>query len=221
MDYSTVLSLGGFCQVTHQLKAAGIEHSHSPFDWLITPLESVEKVISDEGAQFCTKVSQYDNGFNDGRDVLCEQYDLIYAHEFPVAPGGSPEITDEYCMRARSKLLHKTRVFVDACEKPGRKLFVRLGGSTCRKAAWPYLKDESPTRISVLNRMQEFLMSRFGREFDLLFVSYDGVTEIIEDEKLHRNILLRNLPVPEQETWQGSPEGWASLFRDVHLHPLD
>jgi len=220
MDYSTVLSLGGFCQVTYQLKMAGVKHSHSPFDWLITPLESVERVISDEGAQFCTKVSQYDNGFNNGKDVLCEQYNLMYAHEFPVDPSGNPEITDEYCMRARSKLLHKTRVFIDACERPGRKLFVRLGGSTYRKAAWPYLKDESPTKISVLNRMQEFLMNKFGRESDLLFVSYDGVTEIIEDEKLHRNILLRNLPIPEQETWQGSSESWVSLFRDIHLHTL-
>jgi hypothetical protein len=218
MSYSVAISLGGFCQVTYQLKKSKLAWAQSPFDWLVVPFESIENIISDRGGRFGLNVSRFDNGFNRGRDVLCNHYNIMHAHDFPVNELEEPTINEENIEQVRSKFSHKTDEFMRSCQISGRKLFVRLGGSTFRMNAWPYMSDEFPTKLSAVARLCENLSKICVDDFDLLMVTYGNVTTFVADAQVPPNVIFRNIPIPSELTWQGSEEIWASLLSELPVH---
>jgi hypothetical protein len=208
--YAAVLGLGGYCQVAHQLARAGVVRIHSPFDWLVTPIDAVSRVVRERGAGFCEKISRYDNGLNKGRHVLCESYGVVSAHDFPLDADNAPDLSA--AARVRAKLIHKTGMMLDACAAPGRKLFVRLGGVTHRVDPWPYLRDDAPLRASTLGELCVALQSVCADGFDLLLVTYQGVTKLAEDVSLPVPVVHRTLPIPAERIWEGSEAAWAEVL---------
>ncbi len=212
MPYAVAMSLGGFCQVAYQLKRSKLAWAPSPFDWLVTPFDSLENIIREGGARFGADVSRYDNGFNRGRDALCNSYNVMHAHDFPVNEPDEPIIDALSVAEVRGKFRHKCDQFLRACQSPGRKLFVRLGGSTHRMNAWPYMEDESPTKMSSLARLCESLAEKCGDDFDILFVTYENVTTFVADAQIPSNVIFRNIPLATELTWEGAQETWALLL---------
>ena len=77
--YEAVISLGGLCQVPYQVEQRFGLRISSPFDWLVTPLEAVTKILADDGASFGQAASPR----FDGATAVCDRYGVAYHHDFP------------------------------------------------------------------------------------------------------------------------------------------
>ncbi len=78
-DYTTILSLGGLCQVAYQIEQRFGFRINSPFDWLVTPLASIAKILSDDGAMLGKSIQVH----NYGTSAVCNHYGVAYQHDFP------------------------------------------------------------------------------------------------------------------------------------------
>ena len=120
--YNHIISLGAWCQVAEQLRRHEVSFVSSPFDWLVTPFESLLRIIRNGGVQLCNDVAQYDGG----QSAICTNYGVLYHHEFPRDTQDKVKINDDDRIVGRSKLLHKMANLDVYCKRDGRKLFIRL-----------------------------------------------------------------------------------------------
>lgn len=125
MTFAAVFSLGSNCTPAHQLRRYFGAGSRSCFDWLITPLRSIERILADDGAGFCSDVSEC----YDGASAFCERYGVLYHHEFRPHGYGHVVIDEAAKERARSKMLYKYNKMVSLA-RGHRTLFLRYGSGT-------------------------------------------------------------------------------------------
>src|SRR3954467_10542477 len=74
MTFRRILSLGSACEPAWHLRRTGRYHSKSPFDWLVTPWDSMVRVLADDGAALGSRFSTALNGTS----VRCGAYDVLY-----------------------------------------------------------------------------------------------------------------------------------------------
>ena len=106
--FNYIISLGADCAVASSTKRTK-RGCHSVFDWLITPHESVSKVIDDEGANIA-KDAQIKRHRNGETFATGSQYGALYLHEFPTLPNGIIFISDYSRSAANARLRHKMSV---------------------------------------------------------------------------------------------------------------
>lgn len=211
MEYSSVISLGGYCQVTYHLKRCGISYSHSPFDWLVTPFESISDIIADDGQKFGLDITAVE----EGRDGFCENYKVLHAHDFPHDSSGKVVITEQTKSIVREKFAHKCAIFYAALRRPGRKLLIRLGGRADPPIAWPYLTDSEVLRNSEIRNLCDVLDQRCDGDFDLLLITFKGRTTFLDDEELPLRVRLIQFDVPMNAQWMGSDADWDKCFDEA------
>jgi hypothetical protein len=204
-----VLSLGGLCQVALQIeKRFGFRYS-SPFDWLVTPLASVAKVLSDGGNRFGVAVKTA----NAGQAPVCANYGLSYHHEFVRDESKAVIIDTEGLERTRGKLTHKYSRMSELVD--GKKtLFVRLAGHNDGLLPTPYAKDVRATKAEDLNAMAEGIQKAFpALDFEIAFVHIPDYTTVdIGPGQLDPRIRVFEIENTPSAGWEGAPESWAPIF---------
>lgn len=105
MQFRHILSLGGHCEPSWHLRRCGMLQDGSPFDWLVSPLDSVVDILRDDGARLGSRFIMR----ADGKSTYCAQYGVLYHHEFPHAEDGRVIFDAESVANCASKLRHNTK----------------------------------------------------------------------------------------------------------------
>ena len=207
--FEQVLSLGAWCQVTEQLKRLQLLTTHSPFDWLVTPYDSLLDVIADDGCRFALDVRPTE----DRTSMSCSSYGLLYHHEFSRDDAGHVIIDDQHLMNTRAKLLHKMSMFDAACRSGRKTLFVRMGGHAEPPVAWPYLSDDKAFLTADMNRLAEILSRRFpALDYHVMFVNFTETTkfEPVANDRFSTHVI--RWPIHHPAGWEGETEAWRDLL---------
>lgn len=122
----SIFSLGSNCTPSLQInRHLGIKPT-SPFDWLVTPFDSIIKILQTDGKLFGTSISTALNG----KTAFCENYGVFYHHEFTRRVGTEQVIFDvESIENCRNKLLFKYNRMIEIC-KISKPIFVRYLSGT-------------------------------------------------------------------------------------------
>lgn len=215
-----VISLGAWCQVREQLNRAHVDVINSPFDWLVTPFDSIIPVFSDEGAGFVNCIAPY----QDGKSVRCVEYGVLYHHEFERGDDGIVRINTKALEKSRQKLLYKWRRMDEACEGAEPLLFIRMGGEATPAVAWPYMREAAPFALSKLNKLSSFISTRYPKlDFKLAFLYFGETTDIESDHEVDDRVIIYRLPWPRPVVgarWEGDGEHWATALNALGARML-
>jgi hypothetical protein len=157
MIYEQIISLGAWCQVAHQVHRRFGRTWGGVFDWLVTPYESLLQVIEDDGERLARSFSPVE----DRNSVVCNEYGVLYHHEFRRRPDGR-RIFDRFSLdNCQSKFTHKIATFL-TCVRSGRPtLFVRYGTFCSNPQAYPYIAEPSVFTDADAHRLDELLRRKF------------------------------------------------------------
>jgi hypothetical protein len=220
-SFDAVVSLGAWCQVAFQVKKHEWPLQESCFDWLVTPWDSLLKVLETDGELL-------------GKDVFyepaaisfkCSHYGLLYYHEFPQDNDGKPYLAEDALSNVRSKLIYKYRKMVDRLQSGDvkRVLFIRYGGAAVPAYALPYHSHdlENQRDGGDLNSLLALLQKKFPRiEPSLLFLEQPPHT--IFDRggaPLDPRVHVATMPVPIDEQWEGEDDVWSRVLDECLQMP--
>lgn len=205
--FSRVISIGAVCQVAHQIEQRFGFRINNPFDWIVTPLASIDKIFSDDGAQFGKNVEII------GDTAVCEHYGVGYHHEFPRDEKQCPIINEKTLAACREKLRHKYERFLSTLSDGRPTLFIRMLGHFKTRAL--YVRDPDPVSIEDLNS----LATSFARKFPALpfSIAYVYQREFTSnkfdraglDPRIHPFLLAHD----PQDDWSGNTTSWVKLFQ--------
>ncbi len=211
--FDHVVGIGGNCETAHQLRRHGLLR-RSVFDWLVTPLDAIPRVLADDGSRLGTEFVTC----HGGTSVRCGAYDVLYHHEFPRDDGNAVRFDAAALERCRSKMTHKWSRFVDLCEGGGRVLFLRFDAAT--DLPWDLLRDEPQRAATSVAACVEAVARRFpALDFRVLLLLTDGLRPAIDDPRVG----VRLLPRDGSEGWAVSDASWSTLLRslDIRAVPAD
>jgi hypothetical protein len=213
VTFDHMISIGATCEPAWHFRRTGRYDAKAPFDWLVTPWDSLNAVLDDDGARLGTEMV----AAKDGTSVRCSAYDVLYHHEFPRDPGGAVRFSAGLVASCRAKLLHKMQRLRDVCEMPGPVLFVRAGLAT--DLAWDRLLRESLTATEV-NRLVARLRTRFPTlDFRILLIEIAPERPLQIDETLSPLVGMVSLARQTEAGWWLSDQTWDELLRHIDYRP--
>lgn len=212
--YTSVVSLGAWCQVAEQFRRHNFPRTHSPFEWTVSTWSCLMAIIADDGKQLATELT-VDHA---RKEVVCQAYGLLHPHDFHkkfdkdgnLLPPDAEEITE-----IRKKYTHKMDDFRRACQtRGGRIAFVRMGGEAEPAVAWPYLHDQAPLTSERVNSLADLLVEYCGHsDFDLFVMLHDGWHPFEDTAPLHSNAKVVRLPHPAPPVdWYGHESDWEKVY---------
>lgn len=211
--YGAVVSLGAACQVAEQCRRHLGAAPGGPLDWLITPFDSIDKVLADMGAGFGQRFITVGNGYS----AQCVNYGVLYEHEFPRDENAQVIYDVEYINACRSRMTHKMGKLASILNASEKVLFIRAysstGVATDRFNGSVFTSDH-------LNALVTRIEDRFpDLDFDFLFIhSPDRVNERTDfTAPLSRRVILREMAHPKDMDWSGVDADWQDLFKDLDL----
>ena len=207
--FECIVSLGGLCQVAYQIEKQFGFRVAGPFDWLVTPLDSVGKILDDDGCKFGLAIRVE----FDGQTAVCAHYGVAYQHDY-LRDDERKVIIDASAMEmSRSKMLHKYSRFIDLMSLRPRTLFARLGGHHSPPYPSPYMVDDKELTESDLNDLWFVIASKFpGLDFELAFLWFDEFTKVsINAALLDPRVRLHPLHCLNK-VWEGDQAAWSPVF---------
>ena len=188
-NFDKILSLGGDCNVSLALRRANFLNSWSPFDWMVTPLDAISKIVSEDGADLAKEFYASHNGSSVG----CKYYNVLYHHEFPRKENHMVMFSIEAIETCRSKLRHKMGRFIEACEAGQPVLFIRFRSYTdipedrfCDGKNIPSAAD--------INHVAQAIAARYpALDFKILYLERASDPQPTDLEALDQRIMFRRL----------------------------
>ncbi len=216
--FDSVISLGGVCQpAEHAKRYFGGRKNNSPFDYTVTPLSAVIKTFRDNGAGLGKDFLVINNGTN----VLCENYGIMYHHEFH-RKNGMVRFSAAQAASCGEKLRYKYSCMIDVAAQ-SRPLFIRLSASTDAPG------DELRSRVMTyqdLAELEDVLVEKLGHEnFHVAFIDMRGTAwgitfnDGIEVDRLPPRTSMHVRQVTPDESVDGGSEFWDGFFRKFNLQP--
>jgi hypothetical protein len=208
-----IVSLGAWCQTTHQIRRMFGASVSSPYDWLVTPLDALIASLRDGGQQFGRAVVTRDNEY-----AICYRYGLLYHHEFGRDALGIPIVSEAALANCRQKLTHKFSAMVADCAHRNT-LFVRYGGFARAARPSPYVVEEEIIGSQHINPLVSALDAAFPTtNFRLLFFTNQSFAQSSFDATLDRRVITAEMPPdPPNAPWEGTDQLWEDLFRGTGL----
>lgn len=206
------VSLGAWCQVAQQLKNHAKENFvSSAFDWTVSSLKSVPKIIDTDGENFCEGLTLS----KPSNSLACESYGILYHHEFKRDEKNESFWTEETLEDAKGKLTHKHKAMsskiraTDDCVT-----FVRFGGHAEPLVAWPYSKDHANVEAEELNAIAESIEKQFpDLAFRILFVTCPTAHFFkIDEQNLDPRIWTVEMRHRHGIDWSGSSDDWEEVI---------
>jgi hypothetical protein len=207
---TTVVSLGGHCQVAWQIEHRFGFRINSPFDWLVTPLTAIGEILADDGARLGQRVRV----MFDGEAAICGHYGVAYQHEFPRDAERRVLISEADLAKCRAKFAHKYDAFVRRLSTSSEVLFVRLGGHLDEAFVSPYRADPRPLTTEDLNGLCAVLAKRFPHlSFRLAMVTLPKFTKLaVDPARLDPRVHLFEIADDPGPKWAGKIASWAQIF---------
>ena len=194
--YDAIVNLGGDCQPQYQMKTNKLRPCALPFDYLITPFDSLYKILEErfEGflkpENFMLKVNGKEKWVED------KAYGTRLIHDFPL----NEKFLDEY-EKVRSKYQRRIDRFLNILDKSKKVLFIRKR-----------ITREQAIKLDAL-------ISRLYPHLEYALVCLDGSEEIKTNWNLDRirNFFLRQTT---PYVWSGDNGAWAEIFAELQLESM-
>ncbi len=198
-----VVSLGSNCEVTDSIRDYyGIDRAY-PFDWWITPLDSVVRLLEArfDGLLDPGQVSRTE----DGHTVVCRRFNIMHHHDFARSPDAkvAPNLGDQF-PHAQQKFRHLTQRFLRDCAA-GRTLFLRNRATS--DPHLPAIGDESSD--AALLKLWRTLRATFPEADMTLLATNLGRKGSLEAGQI---ILDEITDHGDGRNHRVSPRGWNELF---------
>jgi len=197
-SYDAIINLGGDCQVSHQLAIHGLRKYALPFDGLVTSVNSLLSILTDNFEGFlvpdnfefiCTEKGE--------KYILDKKYRTTLMHDFPLQADFLRDF-DAIAVKYQRRI-DRLRELIIESENP---LFIR--------------KRINPEQAMHLKDLLSTL--RQGKPF--LLLALDGNDQAQDDWGIEsvKNYQLRQ-PVPY--SWTGDKEAWLEIFKNLDLPIAD
>lgn len=205
-----IVSLGSTCEPANFLKENALYTLPSPFDWFITPYDSLLKILDDDGARLGTEFAVAKGGTT----VLCRTYGVLYHHEFERGPDGLVLFDAAAVERCRSRLLHKMNRVWEACAGGDSITFIRW--STTKA-----VEEDARFTAADINALVDLIASKFpSLDFKLAWVRNE-TTPVVSSAALDKRVILRELPYAEGRVapeWHSPAASWKVLLKELSEH---
>jgi hypothetical protein len=193
MRFQKVLSLGYACDVAHQIRRILNQTEAYPFDWLLTPLDAIEKMIRTEFADFLHEA----NLRADEACVFDQSSGIRFLHDFTNLQNFHNELDG-----AKEKYHRRIARWLDLTRQKCPVLFVR---SQKLHDRLPLIDYEAARR----------LLDVIGRHYTsisphLLVVQPEDST--IPDRRGEDVTMVK---MPNSLLWSGDDERWDALLADI------
>lgn len=205
------ISIGRNCQVAYQIRRHFKNDESYFFDWLISDIKSVEKVLCDfKDSYFLSDIEVCANGIR-----VFDQYTGVQIqHDFPVNQSGLIEsslIEDtELINKIKSKFLYLRHKLISVLEDTDDDKVVLVwfdwanhGDFICKKAS------------ETLNK----IISGFANKDNILYLIIS--TELKEDKFFDEGAMIKIEPyknnIEAQYKWRGDDESWSQAFEKFEL----
>ncbi|MGG0152550.1 papain-like cysteine peptidase [Bacillus mycoides] len=215
-SYDVVVSLGGLCQVTNQLKRHNLRTFSGPLDWFYYPSLSdanrllqnrfkkfmeLENMVVEGSESYGLIESEFDNQTKWAeRITYCIKdtyYNCFSMHDFPIEPGVDWKVTYP---SFNAKLTTRINRFLEKITNSETILFVRIWGN----------RDEAVELQKVLSKIT-------NKDFNILIVNFaEGIPDIVE---LNLGIArVCSIEIPRyQDRWEGDDSDWDKILNKITL----
>ncbi len=191
--YDALINLGGDCQLAYQMKEHGLREYALPFDWLITPFDSLYKILENrfDGFLDIDNFELVDTGTEEY--IRDKKYDTRWIHGFKVEENFLKDY-DAIAQKGIRRIERFLRLLIES-ENP---LFIRKR----------ITQEQSRALADLL------IVLRGNNNFTLL--ALDGNETAKEDWHID-NVVNFHLRQPDPYTWKGDPEAWREIFVAMQL----
>jgi len=203
--FDAVISLGGRCQVAHQLRRKYPGMKSKFFDWLITPDQSLIDMLGDGMTGFSSDTplaEGHSHHKNRAHSHIVEgSYGTLLSHDF-INDGGAPGAQWKLI---KGKYDRTVMRFHDTLGSGGRVLFVRM--SFGRSGSFGY--DAGDRANLALGMQIAASIDKFwpDLEYKLMLISH-----IEADAVIFNNIEIIYVPEQLEWIWDGKDQDWDFLL---------
>jgi Putative papain-like cysteine peptidase (DUF1796) len=203
--FDAVISLGGRCQVAHQLRRKYPGMKSKFFDWLITPDKSLIEMLADGMTGFSEEtplVEGLSHRKNFGHVHIVEgSYGTLLSHDF-VNDGSEP---GTQWKQIKGKYDRTVLRFHETLDSGGRVLFVRM--SFGRSGSFGY---DVADRANLELGMQ--ISASISKYWPYLEYSLILISHVREDAVVNGNIEIVYMPEQLEWIWDGKDLDWDYLL---------
>jgi hypothetical protein len=182
--YDVAVSLGDLCQVAWQLSHHNLRGAAFPFDWLITPFESLYSFLMIEGANFIARENLV-VVYGEIPHIEDSFYRIKFLHDFSM----SPVVLENYD-DIKKKYDRRIKRFFELLHSNKKVLFIRRG-----------ITYEQACRL-------ENFFNTYYPNLNYTILAVGSTEEMNHDWKLEK---VRNFYLGEFG-WQGHPDAWIKIL---------
>ena len=215
-SYGVIVSLGGLCQVTNQIKRHHLRTFSGPLDWFYYPsLSDVNRLLQNrfkkfmklenmiiEGSESYGLIeSEFDNQIKWAeRITYCIKdtyYNCFSMHDFPI--NSEKDLKSTY-PSFKAKLDTRINRFLEKINSSESILFIRIWGN----------RDEAVELQNVLSKIT-------NKDFNILIVNFkEGISNIVEQNWGISRVCSIELP-RYQDRWEGDDSDWNYILNKITL----
>ncbi|EOO30659.1 hypothetical protein IIU_04976 [Bacillus cereus VD133] len=215
-SYGVIVSLGGLCQVTNQIKRHNLRTFSGPLDWFYYPsLSDVNRLLQNrfkkfmklenmviEGSESYGLIeSEFDNQIKWAeRITYCIKdtyYNCFSMHDFPI--NSEKDLKSTY-PSFKAKLDTRINRFFEKINSSESILFIRIWGN----------RDEAVELQNVLSKIT-------NKDFNILIVNFkEGISNIVEQNWGISRVCSIELP-RYQHRWEGDDSDWDVILNKITL----
>jgi hypothetical protein len=192
--YDAIINLGGDCQVAYQLKKNNLRSCALPFDLLITPFDSLRKLLEHNFDQFLAKNNL---AFITGPDkyIIDTQYGVRLIHDFKL----SEEFLQDYDT-IHDRYARRVKRFYDIIQTNYKIVFIR--------------KNITKQQAQELSTLIHTLFPHL--EYTILALATTEEIKQPWDIPHVQNYYLRQ---KEPYTWKGDDTAWQEILSNIEIKP--
>jgi hypothetical protein len=191
--YDAVISLGGDCQVTYQLRRLNLRPHALPFDWLITPFDSLRSLLEQHFDQFLDKCNLTLVTTPD-KYILDNRYGVRLIHDFKL----NEQFLENYST-IHDRYTRRTERFYELIFASHKVLFIR--------------KNITKEQAQVLSELIHKLFPHL--DYTLLALA---TTQEIKQPWGIAHVQNYYLSQPEPYSWKGDDAAWSIVLNTVELN---
>ncbi|MEC3543665.1 papain-like cysteine peptidase [Bacillus thuringiensis] len=215
-SYGVIVSLGGLCQVTNQIKRHHLRTFSGPLDWFYYPsLSDVNRLLQNrfekfmklenmviEGSESYGLIeSEFDNQTKWAeRITYCIKdtyYNCFSMHDFPI---DSEKDWKSTYPSFKAKLDTRINRFLEKINSSESILFIRIWGN----------RDEAVELKNVLSEIT-------NKDFNILIVNFkEDISNIVEQKWGITTVCSNKLP-RYQDRWEGDDSDWNYILNKITL----
>lgn len=194
MRYSKIISLGLDCQPAHYIRTLSKQTEAYPFDWLITPMETLPRILATGPESIFYDVAQFEDLHEkrpSNATIKHKDLGIVFFHDFP------PNQALGAFSQVQSKYRHLASRWHSTLNENIAVLFIRH-----------YANKQNALDIRTALRKQYPKLA-----FDLLVVN-EGAAD--RDPWGVENIFNRSVEATTTD-WHGDSIGWTNIFKEFGL----